>query len=108
MITEAKLFKLMAETAHLSTLDGLPADYGNKFAEPLPDGKCLCCGVRGAFTWGLTHGEGYCHYCGWPARLYHFIKDHTGNEQRIVRLLQYHPDQIVLAKTKNQLMETEQ
>lgn len=108
MITEAKVAKLMAGTAHLSTLDGLPADYGNKFAEPLPDGKCLCCGEDRTFTWGLTHGEGHCYKCGWPARLYHFFKDSAGNSKRIVRLLQYHPDQILLAKTENQLTETEQ
>lgn len=103
MITESKVTKLRAETAHLSTLDGLPADYSDKFAEPTPDNRCLCCGVRGSFTWALTHGEGCCHYCGWPARLYHFVKDDAGNERRIVRLLWYHPDQIFIANP----METE-
>ncbi len=100
MLTEPKLTKLKAETAHLSTLDGLPADYAEKFAEPLPNGECLCCGRIGMFTWGLAHGEGHCHECGWPARLYHFVKLPDGKDDRIVRLLQYHPDGISLRKAK--------
>lgn len=48
----------------------------------------------GGFTWGLVHGEGHCRSCGWPARLYHFIKDSDGEELLMLRnvLLQYHPD----------------
>lgn len=46
------------------------------------------------FTWGLVHGEGHCRKCGWPARLYHFIKDENGADMVTIRnlLLQYHPD----------------
>lgn len=35
---------------------------------------------NGGFEWGLTHGDGYCKCCGWPARLYHFIRDRHGDD----------------------------
>lgn len=98
MLTEEKLNKLKKETAHLSTFDGLPSNRAEQFAEPMLEGKCLYCGETGTFTWGLTHGEGHCYKCGWPARLYHFVKDAAGGEECIVRLLQYHPDGISLRK----------
>lgn len=93
-ITKTVLAKLKAETAHCAPLDGFPADYIAAFAQPSEGGACLCCGETGTFTWGLAHGSGHCFECGWPARLYHFVKGEDGNETRIVRLLQYHPDEI--------------
>lgn len=86
------------------------ADYLRPFAKPvLRDGAtegsgfafgnqiCLKCGegqdgMFGRFQWGLQHGEGRCGKCGWPARMYHFLKLPDGTEGRIVILLQYHPD----------------
>ena len=62
-------------------------------------GKPLLGGVSsfwngGGFKWGLVHGEGQCSECGWPARMYHFIKDAAGDDLVTLRniLLQYHPD----------------
>lgn len=99
-LTEARLEQLKAETAQCAPTDELPESYlGDSFAQPLPDGACLCCGERGTFTWGLCHGTGHCVTCGWPARLYHFVKDADGKEARVVRLLQYHPHGISLRKT---------
>lgn len=56
--------------------------------------------TRGGFEWGLVHGHGHCRCCGWPATLYHFIKDRHGKELLTIRniLLQQHPDNIELAK----------
>jgi hypothetical protein len=86
------------------------ADYLKPFAKPITrDGAsegsgfaigntlCLKCGsgldgMLGAFQWGLCHGEGVCSKCGWPARLYHYLKLPDGTEDRIVMMLQYHPD----------------
>jgi hypothetical protein len=92
-LSQDKLELLRASTPHCAT-DELPTDYAANFAEPLLEQKCLYCGESYTFTWGLTHGEGHCTECGWPARLYHFIKDESGNETRVVKLLQVHPDAI--------------
>lgn len=66
---------------------------------------CICCGRKqggtlvdqllgeACFTWGLTHGEGYCRNCGYPARAYH--RD-VGPIQFIQAILQYHPDELML------------
>lgn len=89
------------------------------FAKPIerggsPEGfvlgkhACLKCGsaldgMLGSFQWGLAHGEGTCSKCGWPARMYHWIKDREGKElftSRISLILQYHPDQIASDGTK--------
>lgn len=91
-------------------------DYFAPFAQPegeMVDGKfkygerqpCIQCDApmlgslvdqflgEAGFTWGLVHGEGHCRHCGWPARLYHFIKDENGEDLATIRnvLLQYHP-----------------
>lgn len=95
-------------------------EYFAPFAQPpgeTKDGKfhvkdghpCLKCGEAltglasmligsGGFRWGLAHGEGNCSKCGWPARMYHFIKDDKGEELMTVRgfLLQYHPDAVTM------------
>lgn len=91
--------------------------YLHKFAarklgddgRPLAGNPCICCGYdlcggmvgflmgsKGGFKWGLAHGEGYCSECGWPARLYHFVKDRDGKDLLTFRhvVLQYHPDGI--------------
>jgi hypothetical protein len=72
--------------------------YTKRFAKPSgKDRPCLGCGeFMGGFTWGLAHGHGYCTNCGWPATLYHFIKDRDGKDIATVRgiLLQAHPDEI--------------
>ena len=99
-MTNEKLAKLKSTTAYCQVIEGLPDDYVKAFAEPLPDGECLSCRKAGTFTWGLVHGEGHCYKCGWPARLYHFVKDADGEDARVVRLLQYHPDSISLRETE--------
>jgi len=46
---------------------------------------CLDCGWRlggllGTFTWGIIHGQGSCHNCGFPYQYYHCfpqLDDHT-------------------------------
>ena len=95
-ITVARLTELKSTTATCPPIDGFPAEYLKAFAPPSEDSACLACGKRDTFTWGILHGEGYCYECGWPARLYHFIKGDDGKETRIVRLLQYHPEGISL------------
>ena len=72
----------------------VPADNAKEFDSP-----CLGCGesqvglLRGRFTWGIAHGEGHCSNCGWPARMYHDIRDSDGVRLMYFRLLlQYHPD----------------
>jgi hypothetical protein len=89
------------------------AAYQHHFAAP-PQGEdhpCLRCekplkrslvsqlmGQEGGFEWGLVHGQGHCRNCGWPATLYHFIRDRNGNDLLTIRnlLLQQHPDDIEL------------
>ena len=58
--------------------------FGSNFAESL----------LATFRWGLVHGEGACCKCGWPATLYHFIKDSESKEIGVLRNvgLVYHPD----------------
>jgi hypothetical protein len=64
------------------------------------DHPCLNCGepqtgLLGNFRWGLIHGEGVCLNCGWPARLYHFFKNSTGEDMgTLTMLFQYHPDYV--------------
>jgi hypothetical protein len=55
---------------------------------------------RGGFTWGLAHGSGFCKNCGWPATLYHFIKDRNGEDIVTIRhvVLQIHPDDVEIKK----------
>lgn len=99
-LTEKRLAELRASVAHCTSGVELPSEYlKESFALPDAHGTCLNCGKSGTFTWGLVHGEGHCAECGWPARLYHFVKGTDGNETRIVRLLQYHPDGIRLRET---------
>ncbi len=99
-VNAAKVQRLRLETAHCSGVPDMPEDYAKHFAAHSPDSKCLYCGGWGTFTWGLAHGSGYCVTCGWPARLYHFIKDEA-KEKRIVLLLQYHPKEIILPGEKS-------
>lgn len=95
-LDEAKVVRLRTEVPHATTEEGLPADYQARFAPHSGEGRCLYCDQFHTFTWGLAHGAGYCTLCGWPARMYHFVKGEDGNETRVVTLLQYHPDQIIL------------
>lgn len=82
------------------------AAYLEHFAVPMrdADGKptqeCLACHETHTFRWGLTHGTGHCNHCGWPATLYHFIKDRNGADLVTIRgvLLQAHPDDISVCK----------
>ena len=87
-------------------------EYFGRFAKPIfRDGErreflCFHCGqpltgVRafllsrgGGFTWGLTHGEGHCGNCRWPARAYHFAKNAKGEDLFTQRglVLQYLPE----------------
>lgn len=78
------------------------------FRQFLPPGDCAACSAqqgvrgggdglidsilaRGAFTWGLANGEGYCRKCGYPARAYH--RD-VGPIKFLCLILQYHPDEL--------------
>lgn len=98
--TQETLDRLRIETPFFQPTEEFPESYvGKHYAEPDPNGKCLCCEKRGTFTWGLAHGVGHCYACGWPARLYHFIMEDEGKERRVVKLLQYHPNEISLPET---------
>jgi hypothetical protein len=92
-----------AEDIGIHLVDGLPeelkraeafiAKLNESLKEFLPPGPCVLCkrDLNDTFRWGLAHGEGFCSVCNYPTRLYHFVKDDTGEESRIVRPLQYHP-----------------
>lgn len=83
-------------------------EYFSHFAAPIKEGDgfvssnpCLCCGnpqggMLGYFRWGIAHGHGACSECGWPATVYHFIKDKSGDEICVLRgvLLQAHPNDV--------------
>lgn len=83
-------------TAYLSRYAAPARDEDGKPKEGHP---CLRCG-RGGFEWGLAHGHGHCRNCGWPATLYHFIKDRNGEDLLTIRnvLLQVHPDNVEIRK----------
>ncbi len=115
-LTQARIDALRTMVAHADIEDiGLrleadaPAElaedlraYVRRFAKPEDARRlCLACGAPcGGFVWGLVHGLGHCHDCGWPARLYHFIKDRHGKDLYTVRgiLLQAHPDDVSIRK----------
>lgn len=99
-----------AEGTPPETLKALDA-YFEAFAQPIfQDGDktknmvCIECDkpldglmavfLGSGFTWGITHGEGHCSACKWPARGHHFIKDAGGKDVATIRnfVLQYHPD----------------
>jgi hypothetical protein len=66
--------------------------------------QCLKCGfgldgMFGTFEWGIVHGEGKCGHCGWPTRMYHYLKLPSGEEGRLVFPLQYHPDFVTKRKS---------
>ncbi len=73
-------------------------DYLSCFAKPiyLKEGgrpRCLHCGDEFRFEWGLTHGEGHCVTCGWPARAYHKAVAPDGDPLFSgTTILQYMPD----------------
>ena len=123
-LTQARLEKLRETIPH-ATIQGIGAkpgpeatqeflddlaEYLRHFVEPKRDDgePCVGCGEplagdlaqqlfgRGGFTWGLAHGHGHCKRCGWPATMYHFIKDRHGEDLVTIRniLLQQHPDDI--------------
>lgn len=46
------------------------------------------------FTWGLAHGWGFCSNCGYPTVAYHYITFEGGIEERLVMILQSHPDSV--------------
>ena len=72
------------------------------FKHFLPPGKCCMCGAQqggdaissalglAKFTWGIQHGEGFCYFCKWPARAYHYD---IGPIKKLVIILQYHPEE---------------
>lgn len=62
-------------------------------SEPLTGFQAILLG-RGGFEWGLTHGQGHCAGCKWPAFGHHYIKDEEGNDIVTLRnfILQVHPD----------------
>jgi len=80
-------------------------EYLSSFAMPGQRGEgniilggitCISCdtvmdGACGSFEWGIAHGEGRCSHCGWPVRVYHFLKE-EGPLEQFSLLLPYHPD----------------
>lgn len=83
------------------------AAIDKQFAPFIPPQKeCLGCGsilagdslvdafLRATFTYGLAHGEGFCGNCGYPARANHYAPE-GGAGLTFVRVLQYHPDELV-------------
>lgn len=74
--------------------------YAARYAKPESNNRnCLACDeCMAGFEWGLQHGEGHCRQCGWPATLYHFIKDRNGTDLTVIRgiMLQYHPSALRL------------
>jgi hypothetical protein len=76
------------------------------FVAPRYDGTgelvddCIGCGASWyGFTWGMAHGEGHCHACGYPARGYHY--DIAGVDRRLDAVLQYHPDELRQQRTED-------
>lgn len=47
-------------------------------------------GILGTFTYSLTHGEGRCSACGYPARADHYDFGPVKSLRRFI--LAYHPD----------------
>lgn len=85
--------------------------YFGNFVKPVRDEsqngvqRCFHCGEyltglasfllgRGGFEWGITHGEGHCTNCRWPARGHHFAKAADGSDLFTLHnfVLSYHPD----------------
>lgn len=117
-LTQDEIVALRTSTPHatladLFVIDGeLPVDkredfdaYLKHFAAPKREGEdnhlcdgwpCVACGAKHSFAWGIAHGSGHCTTCGWPATLYHFVKDRDGEELSTIRgvLLWAHPDDI--------------
>ncbi len=98
---EAKNADTDAARAAMAALD----EYVSHF---LPDrDDCPMCGatiqadpklgvlgsLMSSFTWGLTHGEGFCGACKYPIRLYHFPPEAVG-VKRFVAMLCYHPSEL--------------
>lgn len=61
-----------------------------------------------AFSWGLTHGEGFCTGCGWPARGIHRPKLNPKDKSETEPMwtlsnffLSYHPDYVTKAKEES-------
>ena len=75
-------------------------EHFSHYCKTNPEHECVKCGTRNSFTWGYTHGHGSCSKCGWPATAYHFVKDETGTEHRIVTVLDVHPDDVVTRRSK--------
>ena len=40
--------------------------------------------LMSGFQWEIVHGEGFCSECGWPIRMYHFVKLDGDEEKRLV------------------------
>ena len=81
--------KLLHETPNRAALD----EHLKKFVVPDKDRKCIRCGAYDyGFSWGITHGEGNCTRCGWPARAYHYASKEENCT--INTILQYHPDEV--------------
>lgn len=104
--------------ADMATMKGEPPtptfitdceNYFHQFVKPVREAKdqspiCFHCGEhltgvmamlgRGGFEWGITHGEGHCAGCKWPARAHHFAKNAMGEDLFTLRnfVLSYHPD----------------
>lgn len=76
-------------------------EYFGAFLKPersaVGSGLLCVCGERitapliGSFTWGLSHGEGFCGECGRPARAYHRPRDRHGEILSMSIVLVYLP-----------------
>jgi len=63
-------------------------------------GEALTGFLFGTFEWGLAHGEGRCCRCGWPVRMYHYLKGQNGIEVHVEIPLCYHPDELLLIEER--------
>lgn len=73
-------------------------EHFQRYTYPV-DGSCIACGayLNASFTWGFTHGHGYCSHseCGYPYRLFHYPTDAAGEPaRRLVILLAEHPNDL--------------
>ena len=109
-----RLIEISGEKA--ASIEPVLDQYFEPFAEPkyADSGErgllCLNCGepqtglLFGQFQWGITHGEGFCSNCHWPARAIHRIYESKDDDEPLVTIrhfpLQYHPDFVTRSDTQ--------
>jgi hypothetical protein len=82
-------------------------EYFLHFVQPSTEKQLTCVGcgqpltgfLQGTFQWGIANGEGFCYVCGYPARAYH---RNVGPVEFFNFILQYHPDELSVAKEEEE------